>query len=227
MGYDMYWVNQDLENEAAVKEAATAWEKAVAARDALTDSYNNEHFDAAQKAAEEAYDRLCRVRLHYFRANIHGMGRLRTAMDTLGMMFDDVPHPNWPSFEEFGITDDIHAYANHPGEYPDQYATLTEEQKQAAAKYQERVNEILSWHGRTDTPGIPAHKFSSNDGWLVLPAECEAAVRRWQQVCEAKGEEEALAAVAKGLGYTDGADWWKSWIAFLDGASRHGGFEVY
>ena len=72
------------------------------------------------------------------------------------------------------------------------------------------VDAVLSWHG-PEMPGIPAHKFWSNDGWIVTPAECQAAVRT--------GRASPPPAEHAGI--------WERWLDYLDRASHHEGFEVH
>lgn len=157
----------------------------------------------------------------YFRLNIFGMGRYRDLMEQIGMAFEDDPCPPFPSAEDRGIDwDDVYAVES-PEDYPD--VTFTDERLRVICKFREDVQAVLSFHGKADTPGIPLHKFGSNDGWHVLPAESMAAVRIWQQFCEDRGREGALALVAD----RDGdASYWLRWVEFLTGSVSHGGFEV-
>ena len=69
---------------------------------------------------------------------------------------------------------------------------------------------VLAWHG-PEIPGIPEHKFGTNDGWLVTPAECEAAVRIGRQRSPPAQH----------------ADIWADWLDYMDRARTHGGFEVH
>ena len=155
----------------------------------------------------------------YFRLNIWGMGRYRDLMEKFGMVFEDDPCPPFPEAEDYGVYwDDVYAL-KYPEAYPDH--KWTDDRRTAAKKALEDTEAVLRFHGRTDTPGIPLHKFSSNDGWHVLPAECEAAVRAWQAA--AATDHGALEAVTESSG---DADYWLKWIGYLSAAARHGGFEV-
>ena len=144
----------------------------------------------------------------YFRLNISGMSRFCDYMADRGMIFDAGQHSPFPKPENFGLTwEQIEAY-----QYPE-YAdgiTLTEDQRQAAAKYQAEKDAVLSWHG-PEIPGIPSHKFGANDGWIVTPAECQAAV--------AIGRKHSPPA--------EDDDYWAKWLDYMDRASRVGGFEVH
>lgn len=72
---------------------------------------------------------------------------------------------------------------------------------------------------REATPaGLPAYKFSSNDGWLVLPEEIRPALDLYHALVE---PEKRVAAAGVEL------DYWRDWIAFLDRAAAHGGFRVW
>lgn len=246
MGYDMYWLRDRVGEEEAVAAARVIWDSAIRARDAIPreemgrfigaeqaeargldwDSHEayegrTERYRVAQDAVTAASDVMDKARQSYFRLNISGMAIYRDRMADFGMAFDDVPHPDWPKSEDYGVTNEIVWAVDDPQEYPEEYAKITPEQgKQAQACIAAR-DEILAWHGSADTPGIPLHKFSSNDGWIVLPAECEAAVRIWEQVVKERGQDAALQAVGRR------PDYWLAWIEYLRGAARHGGFEVW
>jgi hypothetical protein len=171
------------------------------------------------------YDmRYCAGGRDYFRLNIFGMSRYCDLMEQLDMAFEDDPHPPFPDAVDYGIDwDDLYALED-PEDYPDH--EWTDERRAAAAKVQQSCQAVLDFHGRADTPGIPLHKFGTNDGWHVLPVEAEAAVRIWRKFTEDESEEKALVVVREHLG-ADGADYWLKWIAYLAGAVRHGGFEVH
>lgn len=153
----------------------------------------------------------------YFRLSIWGMGLFRDLMEQAGMIFADDPHPPFPHAEDFGITwDDFYA-AEYPEDYPD--ARLTDDQRAAALKIREGTDAVLRFHGRANTPGIPLHKFGSNDGWHVLPVEAESAVRIWRDLADSERE-----VITAQLG--DRADYWPRWIAYLAESARHDGFRV-
>ena len=139
----------------------------------------------------------------YFGLNVWGMRWCRDEMACKGMIFDAGSLPDWPD-----CPDDFDPYARkYPEDYPD--GKLTAEQEARADAYFAQLDEVLSWHG-PEMPGIPGHKFSSNDGWIVLPAECEAAVRLADDHVPAEYP-----------------DLWRDWIAFMRRSARHGGFEVH
>jgi hypothetical protein len=159
----------------------------------------------------------------YFRLNIFGMSRYCDFMAEFGMAFNDAPHPVWPKTEDYGITDEDYWAVEEPEDYQDRLKTMTPETFAKVAEYQTAMTQVLTWHGVADTPGIPLHKFSTNDGWIVLPAECEAAVKAWQAYCNKHGEATAL----KRVGEPERQDYWKQWIAYLSAAAKHDGFEVH
>jgi len=243
MGYDMYW-SQPPEGEAEAVEAATReFHAACKERDALPKSehgtFNRERADqigdwdspdaydgqsdryrAAQAAVHAAYEAIDEAHASYFRLNISGMVRYAGLMAEIGMIFDDDPAPPWPKSEEFGITDDDWEAWKYPA--PDAPALLPDVLARCE-KFDAAQQRILDWHGRSDTPGIPSRKFSSNDSWHVLPAECQAALRIYADKLEQWGEAKMHALVA---GRTNSPDYWAAWLRWLDGASRHAGFEV-
>lgn len=248
MGYDMYWLKEP-EGQAEVLEAARAvWNAAIEARNALPreemgafiggdrcrelaldwdahEAYagRTARYIAAQDQVMAASAEVDRAHRSYFRLNIHGMSIYRDLMGEFGMAFEDIPHPAWPETEDYGITAEQFWAIEDPEEYPEVFAAMTPGVAEKARTYSAAHQEILAWHGKADTPGIPFHKFSSNDAWVVLPAECEAAARAWEIAVEERGEDQALAIVSD---QARGADYWLAWIEYLRGAARHGGFEV-
>lgn len=243
MGYDMRWCTRDDFEAVEIEALRVLWNEAIAVRDALPGSAQGRwigaercrsagldwdapeayegrtpEFIAAQDAVMAASNEIDLAEKSYFRLNISGMGRYRDLMERFGMAFEDDPHPDFPKPEERGIDwEDVYA-AKYPADYPD--VTFTDEQLRVIVKFNDDVQALLDFHGRTDTPGIPLHKFGSNDGWHVLPAEAAAAVRIWNQYCEDNGRESALALVG------DSA-YWLRWINYLAGSVSHGGFEVH
>jgi hypothetical protein len=247
MGYDMRWRKADPAEAEAVAALRAEFYAACAARDELpksergvpdmaairagggTDSHDcypgrTARFIAAQDQVDAAMEAMSDAEASYFRLNIHGMGRWRDLMERLGMAFEDDPHPPFPKIEDHGTDwDDVEAVG-----YPEDHAGYewTDERLRAALGYREAVNAVLAFHGKADTPGIPLHKFGSNDGWIVLPVECEAAVRTWRDFVAAEGDEAAVNLVGNVLG-EGRMDYWLKWIAYLAGAARHDGFEVH
>lgn len=156
----------------------------------------------------------------YFRLNVWGMSLYAASMAQLGMAFHDDPHPPWPEVDDYGLTNEQVWAVEFPEEYPDEYASITPAVMEKAHALLAENERVRAWHGRADMPGIPLHKFGSNDGWIVLPDECQAAVRAWRAHVSANGEH-VPALRAEGLGH------WRQWIAFLEGAATHEGFEVF
>lgn len=66
---------------------------------------------------------------------------------------------------------------------------------------------------QVEAPGIPAFKFSSNDGWWVRADECETAIAIYKENGEPRPGE-----------YND---FWDDWIAFINLASIFDGFRVW
>ena len=242
MGYDMWWRTVDPGEKDAVAAAREVFHAALRERDELPDmehgtwipgsqdhdaheSYagRTERYIKAQDKVTATLREMEAAENSYFRLNIWGMGRYRDLMEKLGMAFEDDPHPDWPKTDDYGTNwEDVEAV-----EYPEDNAGYewTDERRQAALSYYEAHNSLLAFHGKADTPGIPLHKFGSNDGWIVLPVECEAAVRTWQEFVAREGDEAALNFVTNTLG-EGRTGYWLEWIKYLAGAARHGGFLV-
>jgi hypothetical protein len=113
MGYDMHTVIKPEGEERAVSRAREAWEKAIAERDAFPrEAFGKQdihNFDigygvgadpecaAACDRANELYRTMRRVERSYFRLNIWGMGRFRSAMLALGMAYAPIDGDyTWP-----------------------------------------------------------------------------------------------------------------------------------
>lgn len=245
MGYDMRWRKTDPAEAEAVATLRDEFYAACNARDKLPksergipdmaairvgggidshDSYTGRtaRWIAAQDQVDAAMEAMREAERSYFRLNIGGMSRYMHLMGRLGMVFEDDPHPPFPDPGDYGTTwDDVYA-AETPEDYPGH--EWTDSRLVAALKVKEASDAVLAFHGKADTPGIPEHKFGSNDGWIVLPVEAEAAVRIWREFVAGEGEEQALAVVKDHVSDTG---YWLEWIAFLAGAARHDGFEVH
>lgn len=261
MGYDMHWRKKDEAEASAVAAASDQFHAACRERDRLPEDEkgrfnmerakelgdwdSHEVFDgrsdryrAAQDKVHALREAMSEAEKSYFRLNIWGMGWARGVMDAFGMAFEDPSErPEWPKPEQYGTDYDALEALESPEYYPDH--TWTDEALRAALAFKAEQDKILSWHG-VEVPGIPFHKFGTNDGWIVLPAEAEAAVRIWKQKYDELGEDRARAIVAAGgmerdraidaIGRSDAdAYWslWLRWVAYLADSVRHEGFEVH
>lgn len=186
MGYDMYHENKPAAEVAAYDQKQAAFQEAVRARDALEDGPEREE---AQKRVQEAYDAMSEAEPFYFRLNIFGMHRYMGGMDELGML-------DWEARE------------------PD-FGTLPERQGEEDEAYEEAVEALVTRTAERPR-GLPGYKFGTNDGWLVAPAEIEAALKDYKRPDAdffARHEIEE--------------DYWDEWIQFLRRAVERGGFRVY
>lgn len=160
----------------------------------------------------------------YFRFGAFSMGFYVQLMFDLGMAFEDDPWPEFPKLPD-GLDFSAVSAVQYPEDNAKDLAALSKEDKAAATAYLAEIDKTLKAHA-ADTPGIPVHKFSTNDGWIVLPAEAEAAVRAWDGVCEKRGTEAMVAEITERLG-GDRAEHWLRWVEYLRGAVQHDGFEVH
>lgn len=245
MGYDMHWRKKDDSEEAAVAAARKVWDAAIAERNALPDGeqgqFNRAKFEAAGNDldAHEVYDgrtgryiaaqdkvmaasrAMDAAEQSYFRLNIRGMSLWCDVMYEPGMAFEDDEHPPWPKAEDYGLTQEQAWAAMDPEEYPG--TDLTPQMLEAGKRMNAENDRILAWHGKADTPGIPLHKFSSNDGWIVLPVECEAALRIYTAKLDEIGADTMHNFIGNKIGNRGR---WAQWLAYLNGAITHDGFEV-
>lgn len=209
MGYDMSLVNPDETNKAEYEQAQTDFYAACEERKKHgRANYDDPEYKAAQRKVEEAYARMDRLNTSYFRLNISGMSAMRDDMAKLGMLaYDYEVDYEWPSLEDYGLT-----------EYPDEEEDPTEAQQ----KWIDACKEKRRWS--PSEPGLPAHKFGSNDGWIVTPEDCRSALDEYEQ---ARDEKPDLVKKIREEWVIDGENYFDSWIAFLTRAIDHGGFEVW
>jgi len=78
--------------------------------------------------------------------------------------------------------------------------------------------------GTKDEPGIPIHKFCSNDGWNVTPLECLGAVSQWRKFCDQQGWPYDYAPLND---ENEPIAFWPRWIEYLTNAADAGGFRVF
>ncbi|MFG2763116.1 hypothetical protein [Streptomyces rubiginosohelvolus] len=198
MGYDMYTVKEaDATEQAAVRAAQEICSN-------LTFPWTLQEGTPERKAAEqahrEAFDNLRAVEKSYFRLNIRGMSTCLDWMDVLGMLTDEAA-PEWPELSAFGLDD-----------WPD---SDDDDLSDADHRYLAASAAVLA-HEPQPVTGVPAYKFGSNDGWLVTPAQCAAALEAWEK-----------APAARRADVESGCEWWPSWIAFLAHSKDRGGFRVH
>lgn len=207
MGYDMTIVQ---ERDQAEKDAIAAAHMHV---NSLTSPYSlpeGEERDAIEKTWKEAWRAYDAADRSYFRLNIWGMSHCRDVMASLGMLTSEEA-PSFPRLEEFGLTD----YPDDPADYDgEERARAEAELTDSGRQYLAAVEAALAFEP-VPVRGIPAGKFSSNDGWLVTPAQCQAALAAWQQ-----WTDDTRARVEGEI------EWWDRWIGFLTYAKDRGGFHV-
>ncbi|MBO1332547.1 hypothetical protein [Streptomyces sp. VRA16 Mangrove soil] len=210
MGYDMYSATEpDPQQAAAIQEAAEHVEE-------LRCQYMNTASGPAATALEDqlnaawnAYDKA-RTGL-YFRLNIWGMGTARQLMGALDMM-TDAPMPPWPALETYDLTEYPDAPEHHPtGPERDAAHTRLTDQERAFLDTERATRD----HD-PQTPGIPAYKLTSNDGWLVSEREIKTALDAWDKTDPADQKQVRCEF-----------PWWDEWLEFLRYNSKRGGFRVY
>ncbi|MEU7381516.1 hypothetical protein AB0A91_16240 [Streptomyces sp. NPDC042207] len=208
MGYDMTIVQ---ERDQAERDAIAAAQKHV---NSLTSPYSlpeGEERDAAEKTWKDAWKAYDAADRSYFRLNIWAMSCCCDVMASLGMLTPEEA-PSFPRLEEFGITD----YPEDPADYDgEERAKAEAELTDGGRQYLAAVKAALAFEP-VPVRGIPAGKFSSNDGWLVTPAQCEAALAAW------RAQPDAVRARVEGE-----IEWWARWVAYLTYAQGRGGFRVY
>ena len=119
-------------------------------------------------------------------------------MTDLDMAVDAGPPPKFPLWAVYGVSD---------------FDSVGRPLGGRARDYESELERILSWHGKTDAPGIPVHKLGSNLGWHVTAQECADAVRGLQRHLDQGGESPAVFG--------------SQLVPFLHAAMTHDGFEVH
>jgi hypothetical protein len=208
MGYDMTIVQERDQAEKDAIAAAIAHVETLPAPHTLP---AGEERDAAEKARKAGWDACNKADRSYFRLNIWGMSRCCDVMAALGMLTSE-DAPKFPRLEEFGLTD----WPENPDDYEgEERAKAEAELTDGGRRFLAAVEAVLAFEP-VPVQGIPSGKFSTNDGWLVTPAQCGAAVAAWQ------AQPDDVRARVEGE-----AEWWARWIAYLEYAQGRGGFRVY
>lgn len=123
MGYDMYWVTKDPDEDKKVEAVREEWDLACNVRDAIPKEERgtpatmeqirdgadmlavpadaSDRYKAAQEEVDRLYEEMRDARKSYFRLNIWGMGHYRHIMALLGMLnwrsdYPDLVRPGWP-----------------------------------------------------------------------------------------------------------------------------------
>lgn len=198
-----------------------------------------EQYQELSDAADAAYKAWMDTEESYFRLNISGMSQYSSLMWRFGMEFDAGREPAWPKRETFGVTDEMYESFTsdaiytvegkwiYPGD--PEWHDLTEDERERTERYVTARDAVLSWHG--EGTGIPGHKFGSNDGWIVTPEECRQAVEAWRETCREAGagdEETGRKALLDALDeFSFSSAYWLKWVAWIERAAEHGGFEVH
>lgn len=213
MGYDMHIANPDPAVEAAVAALQPAVDEAVAARNALRS--DDPGYAAAQAAVHAAYDAIDAARVDYFRLNIHGMGSMRDTMHNLGMLAGTYEQPRFPELSDHGLTQE-------------EWWAMDEDSADPRAVAMRAANDAVLVWSPPDEPGLPVHKFGSNDGWHVTVRDCTSALALFDR---AAAERPDAVAAARAEWTFSGAStsYFDAWIAFLRrGADpARNGFRVY
>lgn len=215
MGYDMSMIENDTSMDTEHAKARDDFNAACMARNAC--QLHTPEWEAAQLVVEEAGERMYATDLNYFRLNIFGMSKMRESMHRLGMLATEYDGPRWPNPADFGIEgDDYWDYQERreinggpqPGE-------------EHLEKFFQAQEEHLSW-SPPDEPGLPVHKFGSNDGWVVTPRDIAGALALLD-----KADPKEVEAVRAEWARDDGTNGFDDWIEFLKRAGKLSGFAVY
>lgn len=95
---------------------------------------------------------------------------------------------------------------------------------EAGDRYRAAVQEICDRETLEDGQ-VASYKWSSNDGWLVTPAECRAIAVALRRSIDMIAED--YFPDIEGLTEQDGQKWVRNWMRFHEIAAEHGGYRVY
>lgn len=169
------------------------------------------------------YDMYLVETREYFRLNIWGMGKALDAMHELGMLNSVGPGGwglPWPRETDYGLPEDFPVWDYDDESVPE---TLSPELRAALERYKAALDEHRR-AGNMDAPGIPVHKFSSNDGWIVTPIECASALTIYNRV---DPDDAAKVLAVTGWDADESRQTWDDWIAYLRRAVDAGGIQVW
>lgn len=215
MGYDMHFVERDTSKDTEYAEANQRFNQACAARNGF--ERDSAAAEAAQEQVEAAYADMDRFSVNNFRFNIWGMESMRVAMAQLGMLATEYSSPTWPEPEEFNLDQEtIWKYDS------DDLDSAPENVRAFYAKH----NAVLAW-SPPDEPGLPVHKFGSNDGWVVTPMNARSALVLFFRKKHADPELVERVRKTWGGGDSDASAYFDEWIDYLTRSLDHGGFEVW
>ena len=223
MGYDMHTVIKPEGEERAVARINEQIEAAVKERN--TFEHSSLEYQAAQAEVGRLYEQRYAAERSYFRVNIFGMRYFRDAMLLSGMAYEsnaDEAGP-WLAYPDNDEVEKAYEALQWPQYESEPIERFSQEARDAAALYKRERDEKLSFHpvgGST----IPLHKFGSNDGWIVTPAEIQGALAAWRSLSSGERDDALIGAEMIG------ADWdrrWKQWLQFLELATHCNGLEVH
>lgn len=235
MGYDMHMVQPDPEAARRANEARAAFYAAANERDALLgDSprnsdaaravYDTDEYKAAQAVVNARAAEMDAADTNYFRLNIWGMSTMREHLHELGMLaIHYAEHPPFPDASDFGLDDDT---LDDLGVWDLERAERTTHSDERVRKFFTANLETITW-SPPDEPGLPVHKFGSNDGWVVTPRDCKGALVALEQA-----EKDRPDVVEKIRDHWRGEDktspsYFDAFVEFIRQAERTSGFEVW
>lgn len=258
MGYDMYLVKTDEEAKKKYEEAMAHVHELWTIRDAIPKEERGEYtedefktsfaygippanaserYREAQIASSKAYDTAQKLNTNYFRLNIWGMGHYCDVMLDLDICVNLVyrrPWPEYPWKDEENANEIIDAfYEWKDGEPAD--GELVERWN-----FIDCVHKLEAHKSWSPYPGvddrIPIHKFGSNDGWIVTPAECKHAVMIARGSSESRVRDAFVRSYGEDMFSPKSLDvieldnvmkYWHEWVEFIERAITHDGFEVH
>lgn len=161
-----------------------------------------------------------------FQMTSAGMGIMVEVMHKAGVLEFDTSEPQWPwpttvlPAARAELLEEWVFMVENPEVEP------TEEEKRLLMPVRDEIDRAKRC--RSVQPGkVPAFKFSTNDGWIVVPQECLAITQGLKAAIERDGavgflpSEEAI-----GLSEKEVKDWVLNWAAFNELAARHGGYSI-
>lgn len=237
MGYDMHMVQPDPEVTRRTEVARAAFYAAANERDALVSSdlarnsdaaraiYDTDEYKAAQQKVMDLSNAMSDTDTNYFRLNIWGMGTMREHLHELGMLaIHYADHPPFPDAADFGLDDET---LDELGVWDLDRAERTTHADERVRKFFTANLETITW-SPPDEPGIPVHKFGSNDGWVVTPRDCKGALAALEKAKQERPDVvEKIRNAWRPEGEPTAPSYFDAFVEFIRQAERTSGFEVW
>jgi hypothetical protein len=165
----------------------------------------------------------------YYQLTFGGMSEVAAAMAVAGLLDGEAVAPELPDWPPPGLSPERAEQLQYYLFDADKWKQVAKpKERPIVADFLKRFSEATG--RRSESPGlVPAYKFQSNDGWLVLPEEC-CVIADGLEAALNKRRAELVRGLRK-LGYSRTketvADLLVWWAQYNRVAADHGGYRVW